>query len=237
MPSSKSSGGFKPFKKLGRLLPPLPDTFPNSRKRGANKPPETCFPDDQLLDEATLFKQAMEGVQPISKGHRNYAGHSHKQSSDSDCTDDDESLLKLKRLISNGEGFVVADTPEYVAGADSKVGHLIIKRLHRGDFAIQAYIDLHGLSVPAAQDAVTAFFKESIQTGKRGVLIVHGRGLSSPGEPVLKSQVIGWLTRGPWRKWVMAYASARSCDGGTGATYVLLRGRPLKRRYRKNVLK
>jgi DNA-nicking Smr family endonuclease len=49
----------------------------------------------------------------------------------------------------------------------------------------------------------------------------------------LKTQVIGWLSRGPWRKWVMAYASARSCDGGTGATYVLLRSRPLTRRYRK----
>ena len=215
-------------------MAPLPKAFPRAHKDSSSRPSEVCFPDDQFLDDETLFRQAMAGVQPISKSHQFDAGHSRKSPLDLEFTEDEESLLKLKRLVSDGEGFVVANTPEYVAGADSKVGHLIIKRLHRGDFAIQAHIDLHGLSVPAAQEAVTTFLKESIQTGKRGVLIVHGRGLSSPGEPVLKSQVIVWLTRGTWRKWVMAYASARSCDGGTGATYVLLRSRPLKRRFRKN---
>jgi len=27
---------------------------------------------------------------------------------------------------------------------------------------------------------------------------------------------VEWLTHGAWRKWVVAYASARSCDGGAG---------------------
>jgi len=65
------------------------------------------------------------------------------------------------------------------------------------------------------------------------VMIIHGRGLSSPSEPVLKTRVFQWLQSGPWRKWVMAFASARWCDGGAGATYVLLRKRPLARRHRK----
>jgi DNA-nicking Smr family endonuclease len=39
------------------------------------------------------------------------------------------------------------------------------------------------------------------------------------------------------RKWVIAFSSARSCDGGAGATYVLLRQRPLTMRFRKNVKK
>ncbi|MGD0625276.1 MAG: Smr/MutS family protein, partial [Thermodesulfobacteriota bacterium] len=77
------------------------------------------------------------------------------------------------------------------------------------------------------------FLKWAVMTGKRGVLIIHGRGLSSPQEPVLKEKVIEWLTRGPWRKWVIAYASARLCDGGAGATYVLLRRRPVSKRLKR----
>jgi DNA-nicking Smr family endonuclease len=78
------------------------------------------------------------------------------------------------------------------------------------------------------------FMDDSVNQGKRTVLVIHGRGLSSPAEPVLKTHVYKWLTRGRWRRWVAAFASARSCDGGTGATYVLLRPNPLtKQLYKK----
>ncbi len=232
MSSSKSSGGFKPFGKLDRLIETRPIAPPPPNTRHTTAPP-ACFPDDQSEDESRLFKQAMADVRPIACDHRIAAGNACKPPGDSEPTDETETLLKLQKLISDGEGFVVADTPEYVAGAGNLVSPLIVERLHRGDFAIQRHIDLHGLSVPAAQDAVTAFLKKAVLDSQRAVLIIHGRGLSSPGPPVLKTQVIEWLTRGPWRKWVMAYASARSCDGGTGATCVLLRKRPLTRRYRK----
>jgi DNA-nicking Smr family endonuclease len=46
-----------------------------------------------------------------------------------------------------------------------------------------------------------------------------------------------WLTRGPWRKWVVAYSSARIYDGGAGATYVLLRERPVSKRFKLGKLK
>ena len=58
-------------------------------------------------------------------------------------------------------------------------------------------------------------------------------GLSSPAEPILKSKVYRWLTTSPWHKWVIAFTSARLCDGGAGATYVLLRRKPIKKRFRK----
>jgi len=51
--------------------------------------------------------------------------------------------------------------------------------------------------------------------------------------PVLKSKVYQWLTSSPWHKWVVAFTSARLCDGGAGATYVLFRTRPLTKRFRK----
>ena len=128
---------------------------------------------------------------------------------------------------------MVADTAEYVEGTGYNVNRAITRRLHSGEFAIQDHIDLHGQTVESAQTLFDQFFNESIAAGKRMILIIHGRGLSSPADPVLKTKVIQWLSTGPWRKWVMAYASARLCDGGAGATYVLLRNRPATKRFKK----
>ena len=56
------------------------------------------------------------------------------------------------------------------------------------------------------------------------VLIIHGRGLNSKDQvPVLKTRLAQWLARGSWARLVLAFTSARPCDGGAGALYVLLR--------------
>jgi DNA-nicking Smr family endonuclease len=41
---------------------------------------------------------------------------------------------------------------------------------------------------------------------------------------VLKQAVQKWLQTS-FRRWVLAYASAKDCDGGLGATYVILKVR------------
>ena len=245
MTTSKSSGAFRPFEDLKSLLKskalkPASSSV-NDPDKGILK---TCDRDHGVSGQAEnilnkpaseneLFLDAMIDVKPIAREDliehitttRPPAGPNHDPES--------ETLLKLNNLVKFGKGFVVADTPEYIEGTGYNVHPEIPKRLHRGDFSIQAHIDLHGLGVEDARDAFDKFFKDSITTGKRAVLIVHGRGLSSPDKPVLKTKVIEWLTCGPWRKWVIAFSSAKSCDGGAGATYVLLRQRPMTRRYRK----
>ncbi|MBM4352093.1 MAG: hypothetical protein FJ106_19650, partial [Deltaproteobacteria bacterium] len=109
----------------------------------------------------------------------------------------------------------------------------IARRLHRGDFSIQAHLDLHGLIVEEAKEVFHQFMKWAVMHGKTGILVTHGRGLSSPAEPVLKRKVEEWLLHSSWRKWVVAYSSARQCDGGAGATYVLLRPRPVSKRLKR----
>ena len=152
---------------------------------------------------------------------------------DTDRTAESEILRQLEQLIRTGKGFVVADTDEYIEGTGYRVNRSVAERLHRGEFSIQGHIDLHGLRVEEAREVFENFLKKSIAEGKRMVLVIHGRGLSSPAKPILKTNVFKWLTTGPWRKWVMAFASARLCDGGAGATYVLLRKRPATRRLKK----
>lgn len=94
------------------------------------------------------------------------------------------------------------------------------RRLRRGQFTIETQIDLHGMKADEARDAVVAFLNDARSTGKRCVLIIHGKGLGSRhGKPVIKTKLQRWLRQ---RKDILAFCSARPVDGGTGAVYVLL---------------
>ncbi len=195
--------------------------------------PREVLPDDaDELEDETLFLNVMADAQPID--NRLYVGRETTRPSriKSDATDDEDQavLQQLNDLIRCGTGFVVSATSEFVAGSAPDVVAGTAQRLHRGAFSIQAHIDLHGMVKAEAKRQVDRFLDDAIRGGKRAVLLVHGRGLSSQGPPVLKGQVIQWLTRGRWRKFVIAYASARLCDGGAGATYVLLRRGPVSGR-------
>ncbi|MEJ2041355.1 MAG: Smr/MutS family protein, partial [Desulfosarcinaceae bacterium] len=109
----------------------------------------------------------------------------------------------------------------------------LTKRLHQGRYAIHDHIDLHGLFAYEAEAVLHQFIRRSVRHGCHAVLVIHGRGLKSPDKPVLKQKVFDWLTRGPLRAHVVALASARACDGGAGATYVLLRRRPIGKKQRR----
>jgi DNA-nicking Smr family endonuclease len=182
--------------------------------------------------DAEMFAEAMTGVQRIDWSG-SAAGRSERLPAAMDAEPQDHDVARLRNLIDCGMGFVVSDTPEYMEGVGYMAPPEITRRLHRGDFAVQDYVDLHGLTVEGAREAFDAFMKDAVLNGKSAVLVIHGRGLSSPAEPVLKTKVAEWLTSGVWRKWVIAFTSARLCDGGSGASYVLLRHRPITKKYRK----
>ena len=236
MKSPNSSGNFRPFKDLQALLE---EKAIELKSVSTPKPNESNELDAKKVDQRPdriIFEEAMADVKKISRSNCAVPGHTTFNHSNSDKNleyDEYESLVQLKELIKYGTGFVVSLTPEYVEGTANKVSPEVARRLHRGYFSIQAHIDLHGLGVNDAHQAFDGFLNKSIMAGKRAVLIIHGRGLSSPYEPVLKTKVYQWLTTAPWHKWVIAFTSARLCDGGTGATYVLLRQQPLTKRFRK----
>lgn len=229
MKSSKSSFTFKSFQDLKALLEEKPFSFPERCQVDLVNHEEELPPE---LEEE-LFKKAMEGVIPVSGGKYVEKVFQCELPQGTRDKEDAEVLERLRDLVEHGRGFNVADTPEYIEGTSYNVHPSIARRLHRGDYSIQAFVDLHGLLVDDAKEVFDKFLKWAVTTGKTGILIIHGRGLSSPSEPVLKKKVVEWLTRSPWRKWVAAYSSARKCDGGAGATYVLLRPRPVTKRLKK----
>ncbi len=118
-----------------------------------------------------------------------------------------------------------ADEPE-VAAADpssfarSGVAATTLRKLRRGQFRVQAELDLHGLTVAAATVQLHEFLLTSRQHHARCLRIVHGKGLRSGSRgPVLRQLVNSVLRR---TAQVLAFAPARQVDGGTGALYVLL---------------
>lgn len=118
--------------------------------------------------------------------------------------------------------------PQELAGTDEEffflrpgVAPLTMKRLRRGHWAIQAELDLHGMTSDEARSCLIGFLDECKQLGLRCVRVIHGKGLSSRNrEPVLKLKTASWLMQRPE---ILAFCQARPMDGGSGAVIVLLK--------------
>jgi DNA-nicking Smr family endonuclease len=113
------------------------------------------------------------------------------------------------------------DADESLSYSAPGVGPDVLRRLRRGEWSLQAQVDLHGHRVDEAREALAAFLRDAVKRGLRCVRVVHGKGLGSLGKvPVLKDKVRGWLRQ---RDDVIAFCQARGADGGAGAVMVLLR--------------
>ncbi|MGB5984328.1 MAG: Smr/MutS family protein [Desulfobacterales bacterium] len=184
----------------------------------------------KLQTEQELFQHAMRDVVPLRQNRTARIALPPCVPQRLASLEENEGAQALTALVREGKNFIVEFTSEYIEGRGYRVPPEITRQLHQGRFAVQDHLDLHGHSAASAQAQLHSFFKEALRSGKNTLLIVHGRGHGSAGKPVLKAMVQNWLRRGPFRKHMVAYTSARPCDGGTGATYVLLRRRPLTKR-------
>ena len=211
--------------------PQIPETFAHQpflnldklyRKAAAGpKPIETRTDTPPQKNEDDIFLEAMRGVREI-RAFREIALQKRRLSvSLKRGKTRAEGLDELEGIISGERSIRLSDTQEYVEWVNPVYGRELIRELHRGRFAVQDCIDLHGFTLTEAVNALQDFLAEARQRGFRCVKIIHGRGLRSPQGPVLKNAVISFLSS-RYRKHVIGFVTARKNDSGLGALYVLL---------------
>lgn len=136
---------------------------------------------------------------------------------------DEAAREALHTLVTDAVRFDVVDDGERLEGRRVDVDPRELRRLRHGRYAIDAKLDLHGLTLAEARRATREFVRSRATAGDRAVVIVHGKGAHSPGGmPVLRGEVGAWLTEASAARHVLAFATAPDDDGGRGATYVLL---------------
>lgn len=96
-----------------------------------------------------------------------------------------------------------------------------LAKLKKGQFPVEAKIDLHGSTVNEAGLKLQHALNAALANQQRCVLVVHGRGMGSLGnKPAIKTHVNQWLRESSQ---VLAFVTALPQHGGTGAVYVLLK--------------
>ena len=136
----------------------------------------------------------------------------------------DEARVLHESLSDEFDVSTLLDVDDQLSFRRTGMGPDVTRRLRAGQWSIQRQLDLHGLRVDEAREALGQFIRLAHRTGLRCVRVVHGKGLGSPGKtPVLKGRVQGWLVQ---KKEVLAFVQARPADGGAGALVVLLAPSP-----------
>jgi Uncharacterized protein conserved in bacteria len=170
-------------------------------------------------DERELFREHMRGVKPLAVEPREALARPKPVPSARFTRADQQEVLRESLLPPADDA--VLGTGDELSFRRPHVPPGILTKLRRGHYAVDAEIDLHGLTAVEARAALRAFIAESIARHLTCVRVIHGKGRrSGPRGPVLKNVVNHWLQRSDD---VLAFGSARAVDGGSGALYVLLR--------------
>lgn len=221
-PTAAKEWANTPFRVLKQIVAKAPPvTVPLKPKPTGPQGPVASPPQN----DEDLFQRAVSGVKPLLPGERGRVDQAAPASPAREITSADaEALAELCDLVSGDAPFDLTCIDEHIEGTVVGLDPRVLRQLRNGEFAYQAYLDLHRMTTDEARPAVEKFLMQAFQGGKRCVLIVHGRGRNSKDQiPVLKQRLATWLARGRWSHWVLGFTSARACDGGVGALYVLLR--------------
>jgi DNA-nicking Smr family endonuclease len=210
-----------PFESLKERLP-----RPERRERtpAPVPPPAPEPPAGPPPSDDDLWRAATAGVRQVARGPDRVAPPPPPPAAGKFWHPDLDAIDELRALVRGDAPFDLADSDEFIEGRVQGLDQNVVRKLRRGEFAVQAHLDLHGLTREEAKREVDAFLRASRRAGKRCVLVVHGRGMHSRDQvPVLKEALRGWLATNRFARQVLAFATARPVDGGPGAIYVLLR--------------
>lgn len=174
----------------------------------------------ELEREVNLFRNSIGDVQPLNAAPRVVHVPTKPTPIARQRIADDQAVLK-ESLSDEFSIETLLETDDALSYARSGVGPDVLKKLRSGGWVTQDQLDLHGLRVDQAREAIGQFIRDAVKRGVRCVRIIHGKGLGSMDKkPVLKNKVRSWLVQ---KDEVIAFCTARAADGGSGALMVLLR--------------
>lgn len=207
----RATGGVKP---LGRKPPDRkpPDCKPDEPE-SAPRAPAGASPSDREPNESEsdLWRRATGDVRPLDR-----AGAPAPEA-------DPEPRAPARRRPAAPPQPPQRAAPELRHGDSPGVDRRTADNLRRGKLAIEARIDLHGMTQIEAHRALNAFIVGQQEAGRRCVLVVTGKGREGGG--VLRAAAPQWLNAPELRPRVLTFAYAQPRDGGEGALYILLRRR------------
>lgn len=166
-----------------------------------------------------LFRQATKGVKPLQNTKINLISQPQFKKYRPRAQEiEDEPAADIFSDFSMAESVTAEQSLAY---ARPGIQHTIMKKLKRGQYPIEAELDLHGATTAEARLSLSQFLVDCQLNQLRVICIIHGKGRRSQSEfPILKNKINSWLRQ---TDQVNAFCSAQPKDGGTGAVYVMLR--------------
>ena len=211
------------FNQLAQLKKQLTEQAAQAQRRAAAALVERAqqlVREQAHVREQALFRDSVGNVKPLpSDGRADLASKGAPPIAKQ--READELAALAESLSDEIDISTLLDTDDQLSYCRKGISNDVTRRLRRGEWAIKAQIDLHGLRVDEARPALVEFLSSAALNQHRCVRIIHGKGLGSVNrEPVLKGKVLKWLVQ---RQDVLAFCQARPNDGGAGALIVLIR--------------
>ncbi|HEY4169279.1 MAG TPA: Smr/MutS family protein [Reyranella sp.] len=177
-----------------------------------------------MAKDVDLFRAAMADVKPLKgrkKPVRKHAVAPKPKAADS--------LPARERFFAEARPLAARPARTRAPAPPQSFDREVDRALSKGKRRPEAKLDLHGMTLVAAERAVSAFIAESSAGNRRVVLIVTGKGTRLESGRVfggrIRAEFPGWLERTENRARVAGVRAAHPRHGGSGAFYVLLRRR------------
>lgn len=182
------------------------------------------------MDDDDLFKEAMEGVEPLRGEAPRDPGRPPRRSSPGELARR-KAAAEHRRDRVDPNFLTLAEVPsvgpyDLLEWKKDGVQNGVYRKLRLGRYEVEARLDLHRKTVKEARVEMFRFLQTSLDLGVRTLLISHGKGEKSDTPGRLKSYVGQWLLQVPQ---VIAFHSAQPRHGGYGAVYALLKKTEEKR--------
>ena len=140
-------------------------------------------------DDVQLFRESVGAVKPVR--HNRTVPAKRAVSARPQFREMDEAQV-LQDLLSEQIDPADMETGEELLFIRTGLQHRTLRKLRRGMFAVNAELDLHGMTVPVARQAVSEFLLECQHRRIQCTRIIHGKG-----KGVLRRTVHALLSRHP----------------------------------------